>query len=87
VPLRSNHHDEYDIETGHIGPLRSYLYFFDPGGAPIPGAWLAADSTDEVLEIAKGFEIDPARWAEVEQAMDARGNMPLAALEALQASN
>ena len=76
-------HDEYDLESGHIGPLRSYLYFFDERGAPLPGAFVCTDSTDEALGVASDLGGHPPSWADFEEPLGESGELPASAISAL----
>lgn len=77
-------HDEYDLQSGHIGPLRNYLYFFDKQGAPIPGAFVCTDSTDEALGVASELAGHPPSWAAFEEPMSESGELPASVVSALE---
>ena len=76
-------HDEYDLESGHVGPLRSYLYVFDERGAPLPGAFVCTDSTDEALGAASELAGHAPSWAAFEEPMSESGELPGSVVSAL----
>jgi len=77
-------HDEYDLESGHVGPLRSYLYVFDERGAPLPGAFVCTDSTDEALGAASDLADGPPSWADFEVPLGESGELPASAISTLE---
>ncbi|MCP4963590.1 MAG: hypothetical protein GY925_30515 [Actinomycetia bacterium] len=77
-------HDEYDLDSGHIGPLRNYLYFFDEQGAPLPGAFVCTDSNDEALGVASELAGHPPSWAAFEEPLGESGGLPASVISALE---
>ncbi len=53
-------HDEYDPASGHIGPLRGYVLFYDSTGMEICG--IQNDTVEQALGFAEGLGVPAAEW-------------------------